>query len=335
MNDGVAAVISGPSPEIVAGLGALAVLLFFVGLYMLVASQVLSRRLKQFVGEYQPDLAPLGDKKITDRRTVMGNLERRVTRRRGSAAIRLLLLRAGLTMTIAEYTVLRGIAGLVGFALIAFSLSSDLGVLAFVVGAVAGFFASLLPPMYIRMKASRRVAAFEKQLPEALDMMGAALQAGAGLGQAVELISREMAPPISQEFQRVMQEVSLGLSLYEALVNLSERVGSEDLELAVTTIGVQFRVGGNLVQILKVITNTIRERVRIKGEIKVLTAQQRMSAWVISLVPPALALALFILNPGYEMRLLDPGITRCMLGGSIVMVLAGIYALQKITQIEI
>ncbi len=335
MNGAAAALISAPSPQLAAFLGSLAVLLFFAGLYMIVASQVLRRRLKQFVGEYQPDLAPLADNKITDRRTVMGSLERRVNRRRGSAAIRLLLLRAGLGWTIAEYTVLRGIAGIVVFAITAMLLSHDLGVLAFVVGAVGAFFGSLLPTLYVRSKASRRVSAFEKQLPEALDMMGAALQAGAGLGQAVELISREMAPPIGQEFQRVMQEISLGLSLYEALVNLSERIGSEDLELAVTTIGVQFRVGGNLVQILQVITNTIRERVRIKGEIRVLTAQQRMSAWVISLVPVGVAVALFVINPGYEARLVDPGIGRCLLGGSVVMVGAGIYALQKITQIEI
>ena len=132
MNNGVAGLISGPSPEVVAALGALAVLLFVAGLYMLVASQVLSRRLKQFVGEYQPDVAPLADSKITDRRSMMGNLERRVTRRRGSAAIRLVLLRAGLTMTIGEYVLLRGIAGLVLFALVAITLSRDLGVFAFV-----------------------------------------------------------------------------------------------------------------------------------------------------------------------------------------------------------
>src|SRR5512146_3121278 len=111
MNDGIAGLTSGPSPEIVAALGALAVALFIAGLYILIASRVLSRRLKQFVGEYQPDLAPLGENKITDRRTIMGNLERRVARRRGSAAIRLLILRAGLAWTIAEYTFLRGIAG--------------------------------------------------------------------------------------------------------------------------------------------------------------------------------------------------------------------------------
>jgi tight adherence protein B len=335
MNGGIAELISGPSPEVAAAMAALAVLLFVGGLYMIVASQVMGRRLKQFVGEYRPDATPLGEYKVTDRRTMMGNLERRVMRRRGSVAIRLLLLRAGLSMTVSEYTFLRVGAGLAVFAIAALALSRDLGALAFVAGAAVGFVASFLPAMYVGSKASRRVAAFEKQLPEALDMMGSALQAGAGLGQAAEMISREMPPPTGEEFQRVMQEVSLGLSFYEALVNLSERVGSEDLELAVTTIGVQFRVGGNLVQILHVITNTIRERVRIKGEIRVLTSSQRMSAWVISLVPVALAVALFILNPSYEGRLFEPGTARCLLVSAVIMVLTGIYALQKITQIEI
>jgi tight adherence protein B len=187
----------------------------------------------------------------------------------------------------------------------------------------------------VQFKAGRRVAALEAQIPDALDMASAALQAGAGLAQSFGVIAREMPPPISDEMRRVLREVEIGLSMNEALSNLTERLGSDDLDLVVTTINVQTRVGGNLVNILRTITTTIRERIRIRGEVKVLTSMQRMSAIVISGVPPGLGLILWRLNPTYVGRLFQPGIGEVLLILAVTMEVAGFIVLRKLTDVEV
>src|SRR5262249_47520361 len=131
------------------------------------------------------------------------------------------------------------------------------------------------------------------------------------------------------------REVEIGLSLNEALANMATRMGSEDFDLVATTINIQSRIGGNLVEILHTITHTIRERIRIRGEIVVLTSMQRMSAIVIGCVPPGLGVVIYLMNRPYIMRLLQPGIGLGMLIVAVIMTLAGIYALRKITQIEV
>ena len=140
------------------------------------------------------------------------------------------------------------------------------------VGAVIGFF---LPRWYVRRRQGKRLNQFNKQLPDTITLIANALRAGSSFLQAIELVVREARPPISTEFQRVIREVNLGLPFEQALENLVRRVKSEDLELMVTAISIQYQVGGNLAEILDSIAFTIRERVRIKGEIRTLTAQQR------------------------------------------------------------
>jgi tight adherence protein B len=210
-------------------------------------------------------------------------------------------------------------------------LGADATILA-LLAAILGFF---FPAIFVGVRRSRRVRAIETQFPDALTMLSSSLQAGSSLGQGIELIAREMVPPISEEFKRVLQEIRLGLSMNEALQNMSDRVGSEDVDLAVTSINVQTRIGGNLVEMLGIITNTIRERIRIKGEIRVLTSQQRMSAYLIGVLPPGVAVVLYLMNPAYISKLFDPGIGRCMLIGAVIMMIAGMFSLNKITQIEV
>lgn len=323
-------------PEAAAAAGGFAVLAAFIGLYLLLVPHVVDRRISDYVGSLRSRVAPRTTDSASGSTQIMEAIERQVLRRKASASVRMLLLRAGLEITVSEFIALRLISALFFGAFVGLVLASRIGLaLGIILALLTALLGSLLPIAVTRIMARNRLIKLETQLPDALDMAAASLQAGSGLGQAFDLISREMARPISQEFGRVMQEVALGLSLTEALSNMADRVNSEDLDLAVTSINIQSRVGGNLVQVLHIISATIRERLRIRGEIRVLTATQRYSGAVISILPPALATMLFLMNPSYMSRLLDPGVTRCLLVIGVVMMLAGIYSLRKITQIEI
>ena len=145
----------------------------------------------------------------------------------------------------------------------------------------------------------KRLAEFSRQLPDTITLLANSLRAGSSFLQGVELVTREARPPISEEFERVVREMSLGIALQPALNNLVRRVASEDLELLVTAINIQSQVGGNLATVLDSIAFTIRERVRIIGEIKTLTAMQRYSGYVITLLPVGLGAILFLISPSY------------------------------------
>jgi tight adherence protein B len=160
----------------------------------------------------------------------------------------------------------------------------------------------------------------------------------------MEAIATELPPPVSVEFERVVQEVRLGLSVPQALANMLRRMPSEDLDLVITAVNIQREVGGNLAEVLDTISFTIRERVRIKGEIRTLTAQGRLSGWIVSLLPFALALILLAINPRYMSGLwarVPPmilGVIPCgwiVVGIGVVMMAVGIYVIQRIVDIEV
>jgi tight adherence protein B len=323
------------SAEGMAVIGGLAVLVVLLGLYLSVVPDSVHRRLVLFVASQLRARGPTGDEMRRGPPELVAALDRQLARRRASATTRMQLIRAGLDISVAEYLIARlvcaGIAGIglwVGF----YSQAGNDAVIAAIAGALIGFF---IPVIFVGVRRGRRIGAMETQFPDALTMLSSSLQAGSSLGQGIELIAREMTPPISEEFKRVLQEIRLGLSMNEALQNMTDRIGSEDVDLAVTSINVQTRIGGNLVEMLGIITNTIRERIKIKGEIKVLTSQQRMSAYLIGILPPGLAVILYLMNPTYISKLFDPGIGRCMLISAVVLMIAGVVSLNKITQIEV
>jgi tight adherence protein B len=171
-----------------------------------------------------------------------------------------------------------------------------------------------------------------------LNLMVNGLRAGYSTLQAMEAVSRELPPPICDEFRRVVQEMQLGLTMEDALDHILRRIRSDDLDLVVTAINVQREVGGNLAEILDVISYTIRERVRIKGEINSLTAQGRATAWVISAMPIALMGILFLVNRTYMMTFFNPetrscGIPMLVCGG--VLIGSGFYIVQRMVKIDI
>jgi tight adherence protein B len=198
-----------------------------------------------------------------------------------------------------------------------------------------------VPRFYVNRRKSRRLAAFNDHLADTITLIANALRAGASFLQAIELVVRETQPPISTEFNRVIREVNLGLPFEQALANMVRRVRSDDLELMTTAITIQHQVGGNLAEILDSIAFTIRERIRIKGEIRTLTAQQRLSGYVVAGLPIFLVVILSVIAPTFmEPMFGEPYIAGIPLGviilafGGLMMVI-GFLAIRKIVDIEV
>lgn len=245
-----------------------------------------------------------------------------------------LLARADAKLTVGEYLLLRLGCALGGFALGFLFLARSQPALALLIGLVTAFIGSIVPSIVLSRRARKREKKFIDQLGDTITLMGNSLRAGYSLLQTMEMVSRETEDPIATEFRRVIREIGLGVSSEEALQNLMRRIPSPDLDLLVTAINIQHEVGGNLAQILSVIGQTIRDRVRIKGEIAVLTAQQQISGYVISALPVFLAVGIFLMSPGYMTPMFEwPWL--CMPIGSLFMAILGFFAMKKITAIEV
>jgi tight adherence protein B len=198
-------------------------------------------------------------------------------------------------------------------------------------GVALGFFG---PDWFVKFRLSKRLKDFNGQLGDTISLLANSLRSGYSLLQSMELVSRESPDPIGAEFKRVVREVGLGLSPQDALNNLLRRMPSDDLDLLITAINIQYEVGGNLAQILDTISHTIRERVRIKGEIQVLTAQGRVSGYIITALPPLIGVVVTLINPTYMNTMWDfPWIIMPICGG--VMVFVGFLVIRKIVNIEV
>ncbi len=238
------------------------------------------------------------------------------------------LEQANVRLSVLEWVMVWGATILVS-ALLGYAISrSWLGMTSM---AVAGF---VLPRFWLKRRIGKRRQTFNDQLIDVLRMMTSSLQAGHGMLQALQLVAQEMPPPASEEFDRVVREVALGYSMSDALIRLARRMESDDLDMIVTAINIQSEVGGALSEILKSISETIEERIRLKGEVQTLTAQQRMSGYVISGMPFILGLIISVLNPGYLMELFRPE-WRWLPGVAILMMIMGQIAMRKVLDIEV
>ncbi len=243
------------------------------------------------------------------------------------------LARADVKLKAAEYVALMVIAA-VGVGVVGWYVGGR-SILFGILGAVLGLF---IPRMYVKRQQGLRLRKFNDQLADMLNLMVNGLRAGYSTMQAMEAISKEMPSPISDEFRRVVQEMQLGIPLDRALDNLYRRIPSDDLDLVIAAINVQREVGGNLAEILDIISYTIRERVRIKGEIRVLTTQVMYSGRFLALMPIAIALGLWLLNRAYMMEFFNPetrvfGIIMLCIGAG--MIASGYFVMTRIATIDI
>jgi tight adherence protein B len=193
----------------------------------------------------------------------------------------------------------------------------------------------ILAGAFLRFRQARRTRAFNNQLGETITLLSNALKAGYSFSQALASVGRNGSPPISDEFNRATREIALGITVDDALNHMVQRNKSEDFDLLVTAVQIQRVVGGNLAEILDTIAFTIRERVRIQGEIRTLTAQARISGIIITLLPFGLAVILSFISPSYFGPMLDETMGKVMLGIGVVMIGIGAAAIQKIVKIEV
>jgi len=190
------------------------------------------------------------------------------------------------------------------------------------------------PRFYLLHKKNEKLKKLNEQLGDALVIMANALRAGFGFQQAMDTVRKELPPPIANEFEWTLREINLGSTTEEALLHMTERVKSDDLDMIVTAMLIQRQVGGNLAQILDNISRTIRERTRIKGQIKTLTAQGRLSGIIIGLLPVGLIFLLLIINPGYMNTMLESPLGFYLLGAGAISELIGLLIINKIVNID-
>ncbi len=195
--------------------------------------------------------------------------------------------------------------------------------------------ATLTPLFWVLRRRRRRFRLILEQLPDALELMVRSLQAGHSFSSALQMVATEMPDPIAREFGKAYEEQNLGLSLKIALENLVERLPILDLKLCVTAILIQREVGGNLSEVLRNISYTVRERFRIQGEIRVKSAQARLSGYIVSALPFVLFFILNIANPEYLRTLYEHPAGMQILGTAIVLQLIGWLIIRRIIKIEI
>lgn len=336
-----------PMTLLVAVLAGLAVLILFYAVFGGKSGDV-NERLERYAAVGTPEKASSKKDKGSVRDALAGtkaftDFNRVVERRDFAANLARELARADLALKPSEFLAIRA-AAIIGLPVALFllgatvmpSLSNPLIVLA---GAVVGWW---VPRFWLNRRKGQRLKKFNNSLADTITLIANALRSGSSFLQAIEMVVRETQPPISTEFNRVIREVNLGLPFEQALANLVRRVRSDDLELMTTAISIQHQVGGNLAEILDSIAFTIRERVRIKGEIKTLTAQQRMSGYVVAGLPIGLVGILMVIAP----KFMDPMFQNppalmglplgvIILGAGGVMMFIGFLLIRRIVDIEV
>ena len=205
---------------------------------------------------------------------------------------------------------------------------------------VAGFFmlagpALIVPRTYVKFRQFQRIRRIDNQIVDALILISNSLKSGYSFFQGMELVADEAPHPISSEFRRMLREINLGYPVEQALDGLAERVPSEDLDLVITVIKIHRQIGGNLAEILDKIVHTIRERIRIKGEISTLTAQGKFQGIILTLLPPGMAIIIYIMNPGYMTLLFTTLLGKVFLAVAFILQMIGGFMIKKVVEIKV
>lgn len=250
-----------------------------------------------------------------------------------SDGLALQLQQAGVPLRAGEFLFIQLMVGTVtglGGALLGWeTFGGPLGALgAAIVGGVA-------PLVWLRYRVGQRRSAFEQGLPEALDRVTGALRAGYGLEYGFDLVAREGVPPCSEEFGQILQELNLGGDLEEALARLLMRIPSEDAKLLATAVGVQRRTGGNLIEVLGQMSQMLRERERLRRDVRVLTTAPRVSGYVVALLPLLTVVVMYFSSRYYIDTLLSDPIGRLAAGVGAGLVIVGLYLNHRIAQVDL
>jgi tight adherence protein B len=240
------------------------------------------------------------------------------------------ILQSGLNWTVSKLLLSSVVLGLLAVIVLGswLRLSMPLAV-------AAGVATGLLPWLFVSYRRSRRMARFETQLPEALDLMLRALRSGHSFPSALQMVGEEMPDPVASEFSTVHDEVNFGVAMEQALTNLTARVPLTDLRYFVVAVLIQRDSGGNLTEVLGNLSRLIRERLKLRNKVKVMSADGRLSAWILTLMPFALAALMNTFNPGFMAPLWTDPIGIVMLQYLLTMMAVGVVVMQKIIRIRI
>jgi len=274
-----------------------------------------------------PDAEAKGQKKNVARDALVGMVEKATVGRNFSNKLGVRLLRADWKWRPAEFMVAQGLAAGVG---LGFALIAAKSMWWFFM--LAGW---LAPHFLLARSEKARLKNFNQQLPDALSIIANALRSGYSFLQAMDVVSREMPDPIAKEFSLVLRETRVNIPVEEALFNLVGRIKSADLDLVVTAVSIQRQVGGNLAEVLDKISGTIKERIRLQGEIRTLTTQGRFSGWIVCLLPIALAVMFQVISPGYLSPLFTNPIGWFLLFIGVVMQGIGIFMIKNMVNLEV
>ena len=310
-------------PIVIAGLAALAVVVIAIGISMSASGGSVASRLERYASAGGGADADDGPRESA----VVAGMSRALERQGLGERLAVDLARADLKMRPAEFLILWAVTPIIFLALalmLGFVFEGFRNPVALVGAALLGLYA---PRFYLKRRQAKRIKAFADQLPDTITLLANSLRAGSSFLQGIELVTREARPPISEEFERVVRDMQLGLAMQPALNNLVRRVNSEDLELMVTAIQIQSQVGGNLATVLDSIAFTIRERVRIHAEIQTLTAMQRYSGYVITLLPVGLAGLLFLISPSYMNKMFESPPEIMGLPAGVVFMIVGLISM--------
>ena len=310
--------------------------LFFLGLYAglsvyLQRRREVSQRIQQYAG-YQPAAVrktPFWEILRNRFHELFAERNRRPGRPWNRKKLDLMMIQAGLPLLGKEYVAIAG-----GLAVLVFLVTAVAG-RSLVTGLRGGILTLFGAVIFLQRRISRRKEAFERQLADCLTLVSNSLRAGFSFLQTMEIISREMQPPMSTEFANVMRNTSLGRTMEDALQEMDQRVGNEDFSLVITAVLIQQQVGGNLATILDTIRETISERIRLRREVGTLTAQGKFSGLVLTCIPVALGLFFAVTSPEYLKPLLTTSIGKMAIGIAVVMEIIGYVIISRIVDIKI
>ena len=292
--------------------------------------QALARRMRYYAGDMDVQEKPKARKTLAERfRELLRNGGKLLSNIRHARGLDFKLQKAGIPLLGTEFLLLLGLSFFLTF-VIAYIISKK-----WYVGIIIAIVVVLTEWIYVLLKIDRRESAFTNQLGDCLMMVANAMRAGFSFLQAMDLVSKEMEPPMSDEFKHVMRDINLGASVERALDDMDQRVSSPDFSLVVTAVLIQQQVGGDLAHILDTISDTIQDRIRMRREVRTLTAQGRMSGWVLAALPFGLGALITVVNPSYMELLFTERVGQIAIGIAIVMVIIGFIVIQRIVDIDV
>ena len=292
--------------------------------------QALARRMRYYAGGMETQEKPRERKSLAERfRSLLQSGGKLLSNIRHARGLDFKMQQAGIPLLGTEFLILVAISMAV-----AFVVSSGMARKLYV-GLFAALGVAMAEWIYVLIRIDRREAAFTNQLGDCLTMVANAMRAGFSFLQAMDLISKEMEPPISDEFKHVMRDINLGASVERALDDMDKRVNSPDFSLVVTAVLIQQQVGGDLAHILDTISETIQDRIRMRREVKTLTAQGRMSGWVLVALPIFTGLLISATSPNYMEPLFNEKIGQIAIVIAVVMDIIGYIVIQRIVDIDV